>query len=129
MQELLTLINVRLFVCFYEMYDISRSTPLLFSTTIGVNEASNATCTDPDLVYETIDKYDPNGLPFKQSPYDFKTGVPTNTSLPVIIEETKQDFSVKMEMQEGHVSSSSDDPYTVMNPAQVATVFPKNEHS
>ena len=80
-------------------------------------------------MYETIDKYDPNGLPFKQSPYDFKNSVPTNTRLPVIIEETKQEFSVKMEMQEGQVSSSSDDPYTVMNPAQVASAFQKNEHS
>ena len=50
----------------------------------------------------------------------------------MIIEETKLDLSAegaKMEMQEGQGSSSTEDPYTVMNPAQVATVHQKNEHS
>ena len=55
-----------------------------------------------------------------------------NTSVPVIdLEETKLDLSAessKMEVQEGQGSSNTEDPYTVMNPAQVATVHQKNEH-
>ena len=47
------------------------------------------------------------------------------------LEETKIDLSAegaKMEVQEGQGSSNTEDPYTVMNPAQVATVHEKNEH-
>ena len=47
------------------------------------------------------------------------------------LEEKKLDLSAedaKMEVQEGKGSSNTEDPYTVMNPAQVATVHQKNEH-